>query len=77
MDPNLRAALLVLSRPGLENNLLMATRVRPARPSVLLSAQAGPLEMMPLAVSMTDVVCRCLVPLVSVPLQVNLGSTVV
>lgn len=77
VDPTLAAARLDLSVPGLEHRLLMATPARRAKLNVLASEQAGPFDMMPLAVSMTDVVCRWLVPVRPVLLQVKLGSTVV
>lgn len=77
LDLNRPAARLDLSRRGLENSLLMATLVRPARLRVLRSAHAGLLEMIPLAVSITEVVCRWDVALVPESLQVKFGSTVV
>lgn len=77
VDPTLVAARLDLSAPGLEHRLLMATTARLARLSVLAREHALRLEMTPLAVSMTEVVCRCPVPALPVVLQVKLGNTVV
>lgn len=73
--PTLAAAVLFLSRCGLENRLLMSTREVLVTLSVRVSEHAGALDVMPLAVSMTEVGCRCAV--LDALLQVKLGTTVV